>query len=431
MSTTETPQGDQATDLRLDSDHWGNALGAGGSSGTSLLNCSPEHMTASQASAFVQNEGLAHRVVWAPPEDAIAPGWTVEGEPAQQRIVTLATLAGGASRARGGAYFWFVLPGEPKDDWGDPLPDGPHEDAVCHVLTADDLSPLTWDAEPGSPRWGHPVSYTLTPVRDEMAFPGVTVHHSRLAYVPGLRKWPGQRHVRSGRDLSVLDLYRPAIEDMRSGWDSLASLIRRRAMPWLKLALARAAATTDNGSAMRTRIAAIARGMVTRAMIILGKEDEVGWTAPPLTGTSETSQSQATRLSSVEGIPASRIMGTPPGGLSTDDQQGRRAYDAVQSRCRAAVEDALLRWYDVKWGEDEDRLIEWRDLNTPTAKELADTSLVLAQRDAALIVAGAIHADESRARFDNEEETPVPVLMDEPERGEDIILGDAPVVDDA
>ena len=398
-------------DLRLDANEWHEAMRASSGGGGDSF-ASPRILSSVEASNFVQNEGLAHRIVWALPEDAIKPGFMVDGEPAEEWVVTLATIAGGAARARKGAFFWMVLPNEGPEDWANPLPPGPHDGLVVQVLTSDDCDPLTWEQDPAEWGWGNPLLWSISPIRDAMSFPGATVHHTRLAYVNGLRKWPGQQVRDQGFDLSVLDLYRQAIEDMSTGWSSLVKLLKRRAMPWLKLALKRSGDTTANAGMMRLRLNAIVQKMVTSAMIILGPEDDVGWSSPPLSGTAETNAALWQRLSSIEGIPISRLAGTSPGGLSTDDEAGRRAYDSAQERARAAVEPALIALYAAWKGPDDARSIDWMPLNTPTAGEQAAVSLVNAQRDAVLIAAQVLHPDESRARFEDGEESALPVLME-------------------
>jgi hypothetical protein len=149
--------------------------------------------------------------------------------------------------------------------------------------------------------------------------------------------------------------------------------------------------------------------MTTEALIWLGEGDEAGWTAPPLTGTQESMASMVSRLSAVEGIPSTVLMGQSPGGLSTDDAAGRRSYAALLGRVRGAIEPALLQVYAIALGPGT-RSIQWGPADAPSAKEAAELSESYARRDALLVSTAAITPDESRGRFDGPVEQPMPVL---------------------
>jgi hypothetical protein len=410
-------------DLRLDSHQWGVAHG--GSAGESDdVTRTPKMLSAFSASNIVQNQGLAHRIVWALPEDAASPGATLkEGEkeyPVPDYWMSAVMIAKGTARARGGAWIWVVLKGDTADSWGEEIGGSEYEIAALHVFSADEANVQAWEEDAAKTTWGEPSHITLTPSRKGFTFSGSVIHSTRLVYVPGLRKWPGQESLHDDRDLSVLDLYRPAIEALDTGWRSVTRLLARRAMPWLKLALAKAVKPTERGGEMRRRMGQIAAGMLSRAMMFLGKDDEIGWTAPPMTGTTESMSALWTAVSAVEGIPVSRLAGTPPGGLSTDDGSGKRSYDSAIGRCRDSMTPALLRFYEIQDGEDMERHIEWGPIEKQDPLQVAQASLVRAQRDSALIMSGVILPDESRARFEGGEESDLPELgelipVDEPE----------------
>ncbi len=401
-------------DLRLDTLQWSGALGSTDSLSSEAVTRTPVVLSAVAASNMVQNQGLAHRIVWALPEDATAPGASVkEGEteePVNNAWMQCVKVAKGTARARGGAWVWVVLQGESDEDWGTEIGDGEHEIAALHVFSSDEVNVEAWEDDAASPSWGKPSRVTLTPSRSGFTFIGSLIHTSRLVYVPGLPKWPGQETHYDDRDLSALDLYRPAIEALDTGWRSVARLLARRAMPWLKLVLAKAAKTTDKSGAMRSRLAAIARGMMSKAMMVIGEGDEIGWSAPPMSGTTESMSSLWTAVSAVEGIPVSRLAGTPPGGLSTDDGSGKRSYESAIERCRDSMPPALLRLYEIEQGPDDERQIEWGPIEEQDPLQVAQASLTRAQRDSTLIMAGVILPDESRARFEGGEESELPEL---------------------
>lgn len=400
-------------DLRLDSYQWGQAFGAPSGDPDDVTRV-PRVLSAAAASNMVQNQGLAHRIVWVLPEDATSPGAVVkEGEteePVPSYWMQTLLNAKGTARARGGAWVWVVLKGDTADSWGTELGDGEHEIAALHVFSADEVNVQAWEDDAAKTTWGEPSQMTLTPSRKGFTFNGSLIHASRLVYMPGLRTWPGQDIAHDDRDLSVLDLYRPAIEALDTGWRSVVRLLARRAMPWMKLALAKAVKPTERGGAMRRRMGQIAAGMLSRAMMFIGKDDEIGWSAPPMSGTTESMSALWTAVSAVEGIPVSRLAGTPPGGLSTDDGSGKRSYESAIGRCRDSMVPVLLRLYEIENGSDDERKIEWGPIEKQDPVQVAQASLTRAQRDSALIMAGVILPDESRARFEGGEESDLPEL---------------------
>lgn len=395
-------------------DAWSSALGPASASivdspTAARLVEPPAWLAATQAGAMVVRSGLAHRIVWGPAEDAVAAGYSVEGAPGATDLSDVAVEALGSARALGGAWIWPVTTTD-RDELVTPIDDKvAHKVLTVHVLTAEEVRALTWETDPASPYWGRPLTVQVTPIREGMATASRVVHTSRLGYVSGLRSWPSQFTGTPGYDLSALDVYRSAIEGSEEVWQSTSRLMVRRAIPWIKLAEVRDSYTTGAESGLVTRMRGIVGRMTTEALIWLGEGDEAGWSAPPLTGTQESMAAMISRLSAVEGIPATILMGQAPGGLSTDDQAGRRSYAALLERVRGAVEAALIRVYQIALGPG-DYTIQWGPADAPTAKEAADLSLVRAQRDAVLITSGAITPEESRARYQDPVEQAAPIL---------------------
>lgn len=394
-------------------DAWTTALGPTSASvidspTAAMLVSPPAWLADTQAGALVVRSGIAHRIVWAPAEDAVAAGYTVVGAPDATDLRDAAVEALGAARARGGAWLWPVTTSD-GDELRKPIAPGPHKVLAVHVITADEAMPLTWVADPASPDLGRPETLQVTFRRIGLAAASRVVHHSRLCYVPGLRSWPSQQTGMEGYDLSALDVYRSAIDGIEEVWQSTSRLMVRRAIPWIKLAEVRDALTSAQSSGLTERMRGIVGRMTTEAMIWLGEGDEAGWSAPPLTGTQESMASMVSRLSAVEGIPSTVLMGQSPGGLSTDDAAGRRSYAALLGRVRGAVEPALLQAYTIALGPG-DRSLAWGPADAPSAKEAAELSLAYAQRDALAITSGAITPDESRARYVEGVEREGPVL---------------------
>lgn len=386
----------------------------------SLLTGLVRWLHARQRHALLVRSGLAHRLVHAPPEDALALGWsTVDGEEedrdataeldASLGLEDVLLNAAVSARADGGAWLWLIVRG--AESYEDPLPPGPHDIAAVHVVTREEARPLTWVTDLESPHYGRPEIVQVAMVRDQLAGRSERVHRSRLVYVPGMRALPSQDTGGDGYDLSVLQVYLSAIEDLERGWSSGAALIDRLSMPQLNVKSTAAAAKDTLG--WKDRIRTFAQTMTTRGMMVFFGDDSLTWSGPSVAGYGDLLRSLAERCSVPEGIPLSRLLGQAPGGLSTDDASGTRTYyDFIERYRRTVLRVALLEVYAVAYGPGE-REIEWPPLMKVDAETRARTSLLNAQRDQVLVTVGSIVDAESRARFDGPEESPEPVLSED------------------
>ena len=387
------------------------------------------------ADELTSRSGLAHRAVWMVPEDALAQGWRTDrdGDPGGSQDVTRDIDArldvesamlqgGGLSRQHGGAWLWPVVSAHP-DAWRRPAGEGPHEVSALHVLTADEVTPVKWETDPARPGCFRPSSVNIAVSRDGMNMSHGGIDTSWLIYVPGASCSPTQPGRKRGYDLSMLQLYREAVCDYDSGGRSIARLMERLAYFFVQLKGAEGGVTGGSSADYNAAIELLKEGMTTAGLMVLLGEDTAGWDGPSLGGIKDAQTSLAERVSAVEGIPLTLLLGQAPGGLGTDGESGRRSYSSLLTRYRRQrAAPVLLRLYDFMFGPDPSRRIEWPPPETPTDTELAAASLTRAQRDAALIMAGVITPDESRSRFTDGEETPLYDIAededDEPDRGE-------------
>ena len=366
---------------------------------------------------WLSRSGLAHRIVWVVPEDALSGGWRVDLGDEQdiagdldRRLDLQETLidAMGAASIHGGSWIWPVTKG---DDWREPITEGPHDvEAVQVICGAPEGVPVAWQNNPALAGFGRPTLLQVTMARGGQTWSGL-VHTSRLAYVPGSRAAPNQRTDSNTYDVSTLGLYLAAIVDMERAWSSTASLLARLSVWWIRLKGAVAGLTGAQHTSIENRLQLLKQNVSTRSVVPLLNDDEMGWAGPSVAGARDLVTVQAERLTCIQGIPLTRFFGTPPGGLSTDDEAGRRAYDGVLARERQKMELPLLAVYAIIEGPNDARRITWPEPDYSTPIDAAQVSLIYAQRDAVLVQqVGSITADESRARFADGEEVPVPVL---------------------
>jgi len=220
---------------------------------------------------------------------------------------------------------------------------------------------------------------------------------------------PTQRSARDDNaDLAALQVYYPAIRDLETSWRSGATLIDRLSMPQLVIGDMSAPAKDEAGWLARLRL--FTQSMTTRGLMILFGTDSLSWLGPSVAGYSDLLRSLAERLSSVEGIPLTRLLGQSPAGLSSDDASGTRTYyDLIQRYRRTVLLPVILAVYRIAQGPNA-RTVVFPPLGQPSKAEQAATSLQYAQRDAVLIQSGVITDGESRARFTSGEEKENPQI---------------------
>lgn len=339
------------------------------------------------AARLLEFSGLAHRICAVVPEDATAGGYTVSSgdkenitKEIDSRVGTLDRLVEGglSARAQGGAWLWPIC----KDvDWSLPLDTSvPHEVLALQVVTVPEAMSITkWESYLGSPNFGRPEYIQITMRRDGTPSVTETVHTSHLCYIPGARAIPSQFLPIQGYDIPILQLYWPAIRDIEKSWRSGATFIERVAMPILNLmgkdAMLGGSGSSGDGDGEAEavgRMQALGMAMRNRGLMLLFGEDKMSWSTPSISGYSEVTDSQASRLSYVEGIPKTRFAGESPGGFGTDDLSGQRAYDGLLMNERERYTTALQQFYTIAFGEDPDRVIHWAPLGAPGAAALAD-----------------------------------------------------------
>jgi phage-related protein (TIGR01555 family) len=130
-------------------------------------------------------------------------------------------------------------------------------------------------------------------------------------------------------------------------------------------------------------------------------------------------------------VPATKLLGTTPKGFNATGEYEEANYheelESIQAhdlmplieRHHALV---MRAWVIPKLGgQATETTVTWRPLDTPTAKELADTNLVKAQTGAALIASGAIASEDERRRIATDPDGGYNELglMEEPPSGDD------------
>lgn len=113
-------------------------------------------------------------------------------------------------------------------------------------------------------------------------------------------------------------------------------------------------------------------------------------------------------------MPATKLLGTSPKGFGASGEYEESSYhEMLESIQDDALTPLLERHHALvmrsfiapKGVESVTTTVVWNPLDTPTAKELADTNLVKAQAGQALIQSGAISSEDERKRVATDKES--------------------------
>lgn len=337
----------------------------------------------------LSSTGLGRRLTWGVAGDVLSRGWSTEegAEELEQALGLRAILTTGYATARqyGGANVFMVTrDGLPLSE---PLPPGPHEILALHVMTARDARVRTYETDPRSPRWGKPLLWDVQPVRPGVSVRSMTVHASRMAYIPGLTRSPSQTPKRAGYDLSALDAYWPAIRNLELAVETATRGAIELSTRWVRLKESMHALGADQGPEADERLAVFQASMSMANLGVLFGDDETGRDNVTLSGLrTEVIVGAYEAVSSVEGIPLTALIGMAPAGLSTDDASGQRTYNrALESIRETRLTPALSKILEVATGAVPQ--ITWDPLVEESAADLA-----------ALATSFIAEPDELRAR---------------------------------
>ena len=348
--------------------------------------------------------GIARRLAIAPPMDAIRHGYTVTTDTEEEETVPRALHVRRAAlqarqyaRAFRGALVYVRVDG----DQSAPLGDGPHEVRALHVIMPSEATPsaLSRQADVDRPDWTAPEFWDLHPTRPGLTFSGERrVHASRVIVVPGLDVPLDVTPPDDGFQAAVLDVYWESLRNLEVVTSSTTSLMSERSVAVYEQD-GNGAASGRDGVSWLDRLRALRRATSVLGAITLPPGWKVSRTDATITGWRDAKVSAYEDVASVEGIPPAVAIGTPPAGMTSDDQASRRTYHRLlDGQERPILEDVILRVHEIVHGLDESRRMIWPALEEPTAVERAQISATLAQRDAALYAAQIVERDEIRGR---------------------------------
>ena len=376
-----------------------------------------------QLDTLYMQGGLFRRLSETPAVDAVARGWRTDDRRKQditteldRRLKVKKRLIDCVRYARGYGRSHLLMVTDDGAPISEPLPPGKHRILQLQPLMRREMIPIQWAMELGTEAFadGEVSLWQMQAIRIGVSVPTAVVHGSRVLTIRGLdAPLTPIGGFDLARGLSVPDAYWEEIRDIVAVWASLATSALEMSTPVVTLGAHQDANTGGDDIDYLAALQLLKLSRSAWGMTVKSGNDEFARDNVSFAGVKEVVTALQERICALEGVPATRIFGQAPGGLSTDDKSGARSYDTFISGIREdKIEPALQRIYEVEMGPG-DRSIKWTPMEVPTAREQAEVDNINADRDVKLIAAKVITRAESRARYEGDEVLPMPVVVGE------------------
>lgn len=367
-----------------------------------------------------RQHALARRVVDVLPDAALASPWRLDDAERRDVAAELDEAIGmrtvvrqwwSRARLHGACLAVPYFEGQ-GPDLSKPMPAGTRGKCTAvQTFSGEEVSVLAYDLDPGSPNFGRPLIFAVTPMVPG-AVVSATIHWTRAVwlgsgmYLPPLLR---QQYPNS-TDLPVLEAYWMALGHRWRVDASAANLSARMVegvLSFPNLAGVNGAApdVTGNADAPSGTANEIAREFA-RASSVVGVgviDDTMTYQrhAAALTGFADVDATSRREASYVEGIPQREIFGDEPGGLGNNGEgAGRQWNRKVESARQSQIGPGLMALYRLIYGTAiTDARLVWEPLERPSALEVAQIRQAHAAADAAYVAAGILTPEEPRQRW--------------------------------
>ena len=291
-------------------------------------------------------------------------------------------------------------------------PMGDSEKLVAlHHFDAGEFQTLTWDTDVASPNFRKTKTWSINPsvsgdtsrggrnLTDDLQRLSSGVHWTRVLYVPGRPLTDRERHANNGLDGSVLDSVWDALKDQRQIDQGGAVLAQEMMQSVLKVAGLEKLEESDIAQALISRMQTLAQAKGLLGTLLIRADDEYSQKAVSASGFRDLKNAVRSTWSAVTRMPETIGYGATPGGLNTDGEAGRKAWDRELSLSaqRLRLRPALERLYEVMLRSIDGSPANWRlkfnDLGTLTLKERAEVMNKNALTDKVNITAGVYTAE--------------------------------------
>lgn len=283
-----------------------------------------------------------------------------------------------------------------------------------NVFDASECRPIDWQANAAKAEFGEPSMYQIYPrifgIGTSVLFE--KVHASRIVRLNGIEANRAQAALNFGWGDGVIDRCYSVIRDYANAHGGAAALINDFSQGIYKLKGLAAAMGSGREELIRKRIALIdfCRS-VLRGVVLDADGEDFERKSTTLAGLPDLLEQISTRLAAEARMPASKMFGTQPGGLSGGKQDG--ALELWHKEIHAEQENESSPGYlkiaryvmlskdsPTRGKEPKDYCVEWRPLSELSEPEEAAMHLAQAQADTAYLVNGVLGPETIRtSRF--------------------------------
>jgi uncharacterized protein len=305
------------------------------------------------------------------------------------------------------------------------------------------LWPLSYYQDEGSPKFGQPETYMVSPMAGQLTRTTKVVHESRLILFGGAPTGEQERQENGGWDLSVLQRPHGVLRQFDTSWQAIENLLVDGHQAVYKMAgLADAISDGDKEYLVkRAQLADMARSVV-RAMVIDagdGQEtpaEEFERQSVSFESIPQTLDKIMLRLAAAAEMPVTILMGQSPAGMNaTGESDFRWFYDRTESERVHEVEPELRKLIDL-WARTKagraalgeappEYAIAWPSLWSESPLNEAERRSKLAAADAAYVTAGVLLPEEvALSRFPADGFGEDIVLTDDARKSRERIVAD-------
>lgn len=309
-------------------------------------------------------------------------------------------------RAYGGAAIWPVL-NDQTDDTAKPL----NEDGIAtvryyQVFEPRELIPDRYYTDPSNPKFGKPETYRVIAINGGGVGFGLqtVIHESRLVIFEGVRVSRELPLVESiGWGDSELTRVRAVLRDFHLSWSSVAALLKDFSQGVYKYEGLTDMLAQDGDKLVKRRLAINDWAKSVFNALVLDSKDDYERKSTSMAGAPEILVQFATRLAAACDTPVTKLLGMSPAGMNaTGESDTRGWYETVseeQEDDRPLLERCIRFSFlsldgPTKGIEPDVWSVEFNPLWAPSAKEQAETRLVVQQADTMAIDAQMVSPEE-------------------------------------
>ena len=267
-----------------------------------------------------------------------------------------------------------------------------------------ELQPLRYYTDPNHPKFGEVELWQLNPINvGRVSIGYVQIHETRLIIVQGKRVTAEESSgTREGWGDNVFTSILDSINKYEQGLGASSALLQDFSQAVIKMK--NMTTSTGIGPSVVDRIEMMNLMRSSLRAVLLDSEDSFTREATPTAGLPDILDRLMYRVAAASEMPVTKLFGMAPGGLNATGESDAKNWDRIvgieQTDMTPQIEQ-LVRFVmlskegPTKGKEPSTWSVEWYPLSQPSAKEKADTNLVIAQTDQINIETGLYTAQEA------------------------------------